>query len=87
MPYLPIILWHTEDGRYIILSGRNRKNASQLAGLTQGPVIIRENITHEAAVLIVIETNLRQCSFSDMSHSECAYCLVQHYEALKSQDK
>ncbi len=66
---LPIILWYTEDGRYIILSGHNRKNAAQLAGLTQGPVIIRENLTHEDAVLIVTETNLRQRSFSDMSYS------------------
>lgn len=84
---LPIILWHTEDGRYIILSGHNRRNAAQLAGLTQGPVIIRENLTHEDAVLIVTETNLRQRSFSDMSHSERAYCLAQHYEAMKCQGK
>lgn len=84
---LPIILWHTEDGRYIILSGHNRKNAAQLAGLSRGPVIIRENLTHEDAVLIVTETNLRQRSFSDMSHSERAYCLAQHYEAMKCQGK
>lgn len=84
---LPIILWHTEDGRYLILSGHNRRNAGQLAGLTKGPVIIKENLTHDEAVLIVTETNLRQRSFSDMSHSERAYCLAQHYEALKSQGK
>ena len=84
---LPIILWYTEDGRYIILSGHNRKNAAQLAGFTKGPVIIRENLTYEDAVLIVTETNLRQRSFSDMSYSERAYCLAQHYAALKSQGK
>jgi len=84
---LPIILWHTENGRYLILSGHNRRNAGQLAGLTKGPVIIKENLTHDEAVLIVTETNLRQRSFSDMSHSERAYCLAQHYEALKSQGK
>lgn len=84
---LPIILWHTEDGRYIILSGHNRRNAAQLAEITKGPVIIKENLTHDEAVLIVTETNLRQRSFGDMSHSERAYCLAQHYEALKSQGK
>ena len=84
---LPIILWYTEDGRYVILSGHNRKNAAQLAGFTKGPVIIRENLTYEDAVLIVTETNLRQRSFSDMSYSERAYCLAQHYAALKSQGK
>lgn len=84
---LPIILWHTEDSRYIILSGHNRRNAAQLAGLSQGPVIVKENLTHDEAVLIVTETNLRQRSFADMSHSERAYCLAEHYEALKSQGK
>lgn len=79
---LPIILWHTDDNRYVILSGHNRRNAAQLAGLTAGPVIIKENLTHAEAVLIVTETNLRQRSFTDMCHSERAYCLAQHYEAL-----
>lgn len=84
---LPIILWHNEDGEYVILSGHNRRNAAQLAGLSKGPVIVREHLTYDGAVLIVTETNLRQCSFADMSHSVRAYCLAQHYEALKSQGR
>lgn len=84
---LPIILWHNEEGRYIILSGHNRHNAALLAGLSKGPVIIKENLTYDEAMLIVTETNLRQRSFGDMSHSERAYCLAQHYEALKSQGR
>lgn len=84
---LPIILWHNEAGQYIILSGHNRCNAARLAGLDKGPVIVKENLTYEEAVLIVTETNLRQRSFGDMSHSERAYCLAQHYQALKSQGK
>lgn len=84
---LPIILWHDGDGKYIILSGHNRRNAAQLAGLSKGPVIVREHLSYDEAVLIVTETNLRQRSFGDMSHSERAYCLAQHYEALKSQGR
>ena len=84
---LPIILWHTRDEKYLILSGHNRRNAAMLAGLTKGPVIVREGLTQDEAVLIVTETNLRQRSFADMSHSERAYCLAQHYEALKSQGR
>lgn len=38
---LPIILWHTEEGKYIILNSHNRRNAAQLAGLTKGPVITK----------------------------------------------
>lgn len=84
---LPFIIWHTEDDKNIILSGHNRKNAGQLAGLTKGPIIVKENLTLNEARLIVTETNLRQRSFADMSHSERAYCLAEHYEALKAQGK
>ncbi len=84
---LPIILWHTKDERYIILSGHNRCNAARLVGLKKAPVIIKEDLTYEEAVLIVTESNLRQRSFGDMSHSERAYCLAQHYDALKAQGK
>lgn len=84
---LPLILWHTEDDRFIILSGHNRRNAAKVAGLSKAPVIIKEKLTMDEAVLIVTETNLHQRSFADMSHSERAYCLTQHYEALKSQGK
>lgn len=83
---LPIILWHKDD-EYIILSGHNRKNAGVKAGLSKAPVIIKEDLSHEDAVLIVTETNLRQRSFTDLSHSERAYCLAEHYEAMKKQGK
>ncbi len=84
---MPIILWYTTDNRYIILSGHNRKNCGQAAGLTKAPVIIKENLTIDEATLIVIETNLRQRSFADMSESERAYCLFEHYRAMKSQGR
>ncbi|HBA51266.1 MAG TPA: chromosome partitioning protein ParB [Lachnospiraceae bacterium] len=82
----PLILWKHGD-RHTILSGHNRVNAAKLAGLTQGPVVIREDLTYEDAVLIVTETNLRQRSFDDLSPSEKALCLKQHYDAIKSQGR
>lgn len=82
---IPIIVWRKDNKAYTILSGHNRVNAGKLAGLTKGPVVIKENLSDEDAVLIVTETNLRQRSFSDMSHSERALSLSQHYEAMKCQ--
>lgn len=82
----PIIVWHRED-KYILLSGHNRVNAGKLAGLTKCAAIVKENLSYEDAVLIVTETNLRQRSFEDMSLSERAVCLKQHYEAIKSQGR
>lgn len=84
---LPLILWHTGEGKYIILSGHNRCHAAKLVGIDKGPVIVKENLSYEDAVLIVTETNLRQRSFTDMSHSERAFCLAQHYKALKAQGR
>ena len=82
----PLIVW-VHDGKNTILSGHNRQNAGSIAGLTKGPVIIRENLTYEDAILIATETNLRQRSFDDLSPSEKAYCLKQHYDAIKSQGR
>lgn len=82
----PLIVWFTE-GAYILLSGYNRRNAGYLAGIKKGPVIIKKDLTFEDAVLIMTETNLRQRSFSDLSESERAFCLKQHYEAIKNQGR
>lgn len=82
----PLIVW-VHDGKNTILSGHNRQNAGSIAGLAKGPVIIKENLTYEEAVLIATETNLRQRSFDDLSPSEKAYCLKQHYDAIKSQGR
>lgn len=84
---LPIIVWQTEDGIYTILSGHNRVNAARIAGITKVPVIIKTKLTPAEATLIVTETNLRQRSFADLCHSERAFCLAEHYNALKSQGK
>ena len=82
----PVIVWKKADG-HTILSGHNRVRAAKEAGLNEIPVIIKENLTNDEAVLIVTETNLRHRSFADMTHSERALCLKQHYGAVKSQGK
>src|SRR5690606_25753860 len=44
-------------------------------------------LTDEEAMLIVTETNLIQRSFTDLSHSERARVLTEHYNAIKQQGK
>lgn len=82
----PIIIWEN-NGEYIILSGHNRVEASKILGIDEIPCIIKKDLTFEEATLIVTETNLMQRSFSDLSHSERAYILEQHYNAMKKQGK
>ena len=79
----PLIVWKKEDS-YIILSGHNRKRAAELAGLKTVPVYIKENLTDDEANLIMGETNFRQQSFTDMQHSQKAFCLKQHYTVMKN---
>ncbi|GHV39523.1 hypothetical protein FACS189490_03250 [Clostridia bacterium] len=82
----PIIV-RPKDGRFEILSGHNRVAAAKLAELTEVPAVVREDINDELAMLIVTETNLRQRTFEDMSHSERAFVLANHHNALKHQGK
>jgi len=70
-----------------ILAGHNRVSAAKLAGLDEIPVIILENISDEDARVYVIETNLLQRSFSDMTHSEKAAVLTLHHSKMFSQGK
>jgi ParB family chromosome partitioning protein len=62
-------------------------NAAKLAGLDEVPVIILENISDEDARAYVIETNLMQRSFSDMTHSEKAEVIALHHSKMFSQGK
>lgn len=83
---VPIVVWKNEND-FIILSGHNRAHACKKLGLDEIPCVIKEDLTMEEATLIVTETNFMQRSFSDLSHSERAYTLEQHYKALKCQGK
>lgn len=83
----PIIVREQERGIYEILAGHNRVNAGKLAGLERIPAIIKDNLTDDEAKWIVTESNLMQRSFSDMSYSERAAALYEHYKMLRCQGK
>jgi ParB family chromosome partitioning protein len=83
----PIIVRPLKKGKYEILSGHNRVEASKLAGNDTIPAIVREGLTDDEASFIVTETNLLQRSFADLSHSERANALAAHYDAVKHQGK
>ncbi len=43
-----------------------RWNAAKIAGITEIPAIIKENLTEREAYVYVIETNMLQRSFDDL---------------------
>jgi ParB family chromosome partitioning protein len=83
----PLILRDTNDGRYQVLSGHNRKYCGMEAGLSDAPTIIKRDLSDEDAWMYVIETNLIQRSFADMLQSEQAAVLFTHYTKMFSQGK
>ena len=70
-----------------ILSGHNRVKAARLAGLSTVPAVVLENISDDEAWFYVVETNLMQRSFTDMSHSEKAAVIAAQHSKLFSQGK
>jgi len=82
----PIIV-RPQDDKYEILSGHNRVEAAKTVGLSVIPAIVRDGLSEDEARLIVTVTNLIQRSFADLSHSERAAALSEHYNAIKSQGK
>lgn len=83
----PIIVRKLDNGQHEILSGHNRVNAAKIAGLNNAPVVIKENLTDEEAMLIVTETNVIQRSFWELSHSEKARVIAERHNAIKNQGR
>ncbi len=52
-------------GRYEMVAGHRRKRASQLAGLTHVPAIVR-NMDHDTAVIFMVDSNMKRENLSPM---------------------
>lgn len=82
----PVIVRKKGRG-YEMLSGHSRQNAARIAGLSEIPAIVKEELTDEEAYVYVIETNVIQRSFTDLAPSEKAAVLSARYEKVISQGK
>lgn len=82
----PVIVRKMHYG-YEMLAGHNRQNAAKLAGLSEITAIVKENLPDTEAYVYVIETNLMQRSFTDLSISEKAAVLAERYDKVLYQRK
>ena len=83
----PIIVQPTDNGKYEILIGHNRWNASKIAGLPTVPAIIKEGLSPDEAEMYVIESNLMQRGFNNLKISEQAEVIAMRYDKMFSQGK
>jgi len=88
---IPMIVRTIEDDPegylYEMLAGHNRLNGARLAGLLEGPCIVKDGLSDEEALMYVIETNVIQRSFTDMLTSEKAAVLAMSHSKMFAQGK
>ena len=83
----PIIVQPIEDGRYEILAGHNRWNASKIAGKKTIPAIIKTGLTKEEAYVYVVETNVFQRGFDNLKLSEQAAVIAERTDSFREEKR
>ena len=78
---VPILVRPTNDGNFEIVSGHRRHHASQLAGLTEIPAIVRE-MDDDTAILLMVDSNLQR---EELLPSEKAFAYKMKLDAMKRQ--
>ena len=76
---VPAIARPLEDGGYEIIAGHRRKRASELAGMDEMPVIVR-NLDDDESVIIMVDSNLQR---ENILPSERAKAYQMKLEAIK----
>lgn len=77
----PGIVRPLESGGYELLAGNRRKRASELAGLEQMPIIIK-NLTDDEAIILMVDSNLQR---EELLPSEKAFAYKLKLDAMKRQ--
>ena len=76
---VPAIVRQRPDGEYEIVAGHRRKRASELAGLSELPAIVRD-LDDDAATIIMVDSNLQR---ENILPSERAQAYKMKLEAIK----
>lgn len=78
---VPAIARPMEGGDYELIAGHRRHHASELAGLTEMPVIVRD-LDDDAATIIMVDSNLQR---DTLLPSERAFAYKMKLEAIRHQ--
>ncbi len=80
----PIVVRHLLGGRYEIVAGERRWRASQLAGLSEIPAIIKD-IPDEAAVAIALIENIQRESLNPVEEAMALQRLLEEFSMTHQQ--
>lgn len=81
--HTPLLVWHTPDQGYRVLSGHRRLHACRALGMETVPVIIHD-VTWAEAAKMVVDSNLHR---EDLLPSEIAYALKLRVDSLRHQGR
>lgn len=83
----PLIVRSVSGGRFVILSGNNRRYCGEAAGLTMFPCVIKENLSDDEAQAYIDETNIYQRGFSSLKISKQAEVVSRRYSQMFDEAK
>jgi len=75
----PILVRHIDDERYEIIAGERRWRASQIAGLEEVPVLVRE-IADEAALAMALIENIQRENLSPLEEAQGIKRLISEFD-------
>ncbi len=80
----PVIVREKEDGRYQMISGHRRKRACELLGIKYIKADVRESMTEDEAVILMVDSNFHR---SVILPSEKAFSYRLRFDAMKHPGK
>lgn len=80
----PIVVRHLLGGRYEIVAGERRWRASQIAGLTEIPALVKD-IPDEAAVAIALIENIQRESLNPVEEALALHRLLEEFSMTHQQ--
>jgi ParB family chromosome partitioning protein len=75
----PILVRHIDDDHYEIIAGERRWRASQIAGLEEVPVLVRE-IADEAALAMALIENIQRENLNPLEEAQGIKRLIDEFE-------
>jgi ParB family chromosome partitioning protein len=75
----PILVRPVEDGRYEIIAGERRWRATQLAGLGEIPVVVRE-VDEQTAMAIALIENIQRDDLNPLEEAVALHRLLNEFE-------
>lgn len=76
----PIIVRSLPGGGYQIIAGERRWRAAKMAGLSEVPVVVRDDITEEQAMQITLIENLQRENLNPIEEAQGYKELIERYD-------